>query len=233
MLAADGASVADAVVSERASAASAADLGDYYLHLRDHRAAEGCRADPPQPAVRGTNAIAAASDIFSPGGFDVAVLLLADVLARIIEVGVCIEDGIILGHSPDVTDLLLDSVLPLMFLLAVRDVFEKVYNGAEQRAESGESAPSSGGRHDGDRLQPGPGQPGPERPRPRAGGSPTGSSTTSSTPNRGPPSVARCSMRSAAAPPWAVRSGWAISSAAQESRSWRATGPPRPPRRQP
>jgi long-chain acyl-CoA synthetase len=61
-------------------------------------------------------------------------LPLAHVFARIIEVG-CLEAGITLGHCPDLADLLpsLDSFKP-SFVLAVPRVFEKVYNGAEQKA---------------------------------------------------------------------------------------------------
>jgi len=61
-------------------------------------------------------------------------LPLAHVFARVIEVGT-LEAGIVLGHCPDMDDLLPDlgSFKPT-FVLAVPRVFEKVYNGAEARA---------------------------------------------------------------------------------------------------
>jgi long-chain acyl-CoA synthetase len=61
-------------------------------------------------------------------------LPLAHVFARVIEVGT-LEAGIVLGHTPDMADLLPDlaSFQPT-FVLAVPRVFEKVYNGAEARA---------------------------------------------------------------------------------------------------
>jgi long-chain acyl-CoA synthetase len=61
-------------------------------------------------------------------------LPLAHVFARIIEVG-CLDGGIVIGHCQDMNDLLPDlaSFQPT-FVLAVPRVFEKVYNGAEQRA---------------------------------------------------------------------------------------------------
>ncbi|MGH2928446.1 MAG: AMP-dependent synthetase/ligase, partial [Solirubrobacteraceae bacterium] len=61
-------------------------------------------------------------------------LPLAHVFARAIEVGT-LEAGIVLGHCPDMNDLLPDlgSFKPT-FVLAVPRVFEKVYNGAEARA---------------------------------------------------------------------------------------------------
>ena len=233
VLAADGASVADDVVSERASAASAADLATIIYTSGTTGRPKGCELTHRNLLSEVRNASAAAPEIFSAGGSTLLFLPLAHVLARVIQVG-CIEDGIILGHSPDVTNLLPDlgSFRPT-FLLAVPRVFEKVYNGAEQKAESeGKGAifrraartAIAYSRALDSQAQGGRG------PAP-ACGSPTGSSTASSTPNCGPPSVARCSTRSAAAPPWA--SGWVTSSAAQESRSWRATGSPRPPRRQP
>jgi long-chain acyl-CoA synthetase len=63
-------------------------------------------------------------------------LPLAHSFARIIEVG-CLEAGVVLGHIPDVSTLLADlaSFRP-SFILAVPRVFEKVYNGAEQRASA-------------------------------------------------------------------------------------------------
>ena len=61
-------------------------------------------------------------------------LPLAHVFARIIDVG-CLDGGIVIGHCKDMNDLLPDlaSFRPT-FVLAVPRVFEKVYNGAEQRA---------------------------------------------------------------------------------------------------
>jgi len=73
------------------------------------------------------------------GTGDASTLLflpLAHVFARIIEVG-CIEGGIVLGHCASLTDILpaLATFRPT-FILAVPRVFEKVFNGAQQRAES-------------------------------------------------------------------------------------------------
>ncbi|MGY1985227.1 AMP-dependent synthetase/ligase [Blastococcus sp. SYSU DS0669] len=64
-------------------------------------------------------------------------LPLAHVFARIIEVG-CIQNGARLGHTPDLASLLADlgSFRPT-FLVAVPRVFEKVYNGARQKAHAG------------------------------------------------------------------------------------------------
>ncbi|WP_106398371.1 AMP-dependent synthetase/ligase [Actinocorallia populi] len=71
------------------------------------------------------------------GGSTLLFLPLAHVFARLIQVLV-IESGVVLGHSPDIKNLLEDlgSFRP-SFLLAVPRVFEKVYNGAEQKAIAG------------------------------------------------------------------------------------------------
>ncbi len=71
------------------------------------------------------------------GGSTLLFLPLAHVFARLIQVLV-IESGVVLGHSPDIKNLLEDlgSFRPT-FLLAVPRVFEKVYNGAEQKAVAG------------------------------------------------------------------------------------------------
>ena len=71
------------------------------------------------------------------GGSTLLFLPLAHVFARLIQVLV-IEAGVVLGHSPDIKNLLddLGSFRPT-FLLAVPRVFEKVYNGAEQKATAG------------------------------------------------------------------------------------------------
>jgi long-chain acyl-CoA synthetase len=136
-LAADGASVAADVLNERASAANAADLATIIYTSGTTGRPKGCELTHRNLLSEVRNASAAAPEIFSAsGGSTLLFLPLAHVLARVIQVG-CIEDGIILGHSPDVTNLLPDlgSFRPT-FLLAVPRVFEKVYNGAEQKAES-------------------------------------------------------------------------------------------------
>ena len=74
------------------------------------------------PAMRADNA---SSLLFLP---------LAHVFARIIEVA-CVQNGARLGHTGDVTQLLADlGTFQPTFLVAVPRVFEKVYNGARQKA---------------------------------------------------------------------------------------------------
>ena len=63
-------------------------------------------------------------------------LPLAHVFARIIQVG-CVRSGVRMGHTADVRDLLvhLEDFKPT-FILAVPRVFEKVFNGASQKAHA-------------------------------------------------------------------------------------------------
>jgi long-chain acyl-CoA synthetase len=64
-------------------------------------------------------------------------LPLAHVFARIIQVG-CVQNGARLGHTGDLTQLLADlGTFQPTFLVAVPRVFEKVYNGARQKAHAG------------------------------------------------------------------------------------------------
>ena len=136
-LAADGAAVSDETVAGRAAAAGAADLATIIYTSGTTGRPKGCELTHRNLLSEVRNASAAAPEIFGvAGGSTLLFLPLAHVLARVIQVG-CLEDGIILGHSPDVTNLLPDlgSFRPT-FLLAVPRVFEKVYNGAELKADS-------------------------------------------------------------------------------------------------
>ncbi|WP_138756645.1 AMP-dependent synthetase/ligase [Modestobacter altitudinis] len=71
---------------------------------------------------------------------DASLLLfipLAHVLARVLEIG-ALQNRVVLGHTPDVKDLLGDlGRFQPTFLLAVPRVFEKVYNGAKASADEG------------------------------------------------------------------------------------------------
>jgi long-chain acyl-CoA synthetase len=84
------------------------------------------------------NAVEGLREVVSePGSRTLLFMPLAHVFARFIHV-LCIPAGAVLGHSPDTRTLLEDlaSFRPT-FILAVPRVFEKVYNGAEQKAIAG------------------------------------------------------------------------------------------------
>ena len=136
-LRAEGTSVGDETVAGRATAAGADDLATIIYTSGTTGRPKGCELTHRNLLAEVRNASAAAPEIFKATvGSTLLFLPLAHVLARVIEVG-CIDDGIVLGHSPDVNNLLPDlgSFRPT-FLLAVPRVFEKVYNGAEQKADA-------------------------------------------------------------------------------------------------
>ena len=88
------------------------------------------------------NAIERLDEVVSPEGVRTLLFLpLAHVFARLIQV-VIVQAGVQLGHSPDVKNLLPDlAAYQPTFLLAVPRVFEKVYNGAAQKAADGGRGP--------------------------------------------------------------------------------------------
>jgi long-chain acyl-CoA synthetase len=136
-LRAEGTAVTDETVAERATAAGADDLATVIYTSGTTGRPKGCELTHRNLLAEVRNASASAPEIFGARGRSTLLFLpLAHVLARVIEVG-CLDSGIVLGHSPDVANLLPDlgSFRPT-FLLAVPRVFEKVYNGAEQKADA-------------------------------------------------------------------------------------------------
>jgi len=137
-LRAAGAGIGDDVITERASTAKAADLATVIYTSGTTGRPKGCELthenllfDVRNAFLGPLNRVAEVQDAST-----LLFLPLAHVFARIIQVG-CIECGIVLGHCGDITALLpaLASFRPT-FILAVPRVFEKVYNGAEQKAAS-------------------------------------------------------------------------------------------------
>jgi long-chain acyl-CoA synthetase len=137
-LVADGSVVPAEAVAERAKAAVSGDLATLIYTSGTTGRPKGCQ-------LTHENLLADARNAFmgplAPLNADAApstllFLPLAHSFARIIEVGT-LEAGVVLGHCPDMMDLLPDlaSYQPT-FILAVPRVFEKVFNSAEQKAAS-------------------------------------------------------------------------------------------------
>jgi long-chain acyl-CoA synthetase len=133
-----GSQVADAAVYERRSTARAADLATIIYTSGTTGRPKGCELthrnflelarnahEGPMREVVGENAAEGSTLLFLP---------LAHVFARFIQV-LCVESGVTMGHTPDIADVVPDlGTFRPTFLLAVPRVFEKVYNGAEQKA---------------------------------------------------------------------------------------------------
>ena len=135
-LRAAGADVGDEVITERAAAARASDLATVIYTSGTTGRPKGCELTHENLLADVRNAFSGplATMTETAGASTLLFLPLAHVFARIIEVG-CIDGGIVLGHCAD-----LDALLPALasfqptFILAVPRVFEKVFNGAEQKA---------------------------------------------------------------------------------------------------
>ncbi|GAA4290925.1 AMP-dependent synthetase/ligase [Actinomadura luteofluorescens] len=129
-----GEDVGDVRVEERRRSRRAADIATLVYTSGTTGRPKGCEITHGNLVSTARNAVQGAiAEIAVEGSSTLLFLPLAHVFARLIEVAT-IEGGIVLGHS-DVPNLLPDlaSFRPT-FLLAVPRVFEKVYNGAEQKA---------------------------------------------------------------------------------------------------
>ncbi len=85
------------------------------------------------------NVVAGASDLFlKPGGSTLLFLPVAHVFGRMVEIG-AIRAGLHLAHCSDPVGKLIPDLKSFKptFVLAVPRIFEKVYNGAEAKAEAG------------------------------------------------------------------------------------------------
>ncbi|TNY36231.1 AMP-dependent synthetase/ligase [Thermomonospora catenispora] len=129
-----GAEVSDETLTERRTSRKSSDLATIIYTSGTTGRPKGCELTHANFLETSRNAIEGAlNEIAIDGAQTLLFLPLAHVFARLIQV-LTIEAGIVLGHS-DIPSLLPDlaSFRPT-FLLAVPRVFEKVYNGAEQKA---------------------------------------------------------------------------------------------------
>lgn len=98
---------------------------------------KGCELTHKSFVDHSRNAAAELPEIANPEQQSLIFLPLAHILARYVSV-LCVHSGIKVGHLGDSRQVA--QVLPTFkptFLLAVPRVFEKVYNGAELKAEAG------------------------------------------------------------------------------------------------
>ena len=135
-LTAAGADVSTATLDSRARSRGAEDIATIIYTSGTTGRPKGCELTHENLLAAVRNAfMGPLASIHADGTATTLLFLpLAHVFARVIEVGT-LEAGIVLGHCPDMNDLLPDlaSFKPT-FVLAVPRVFEKVYNGAEAKA---------------------------------------------------------------------------------------------------
>jgi long-chain acyl-CoA synthetase len=133
-----GAAVGEEIITERAAGAKLSDVATVIYTSGTTGRPKGCELTH-ENLLADVHNVLLGPLAFVTGVPDPATLLflpLAHVFARLIEVA-CIEGGIVLGHCGDSGALVpaLGSFRPT-FVLAVPRVFEKVYNSAEQKADS-------------------------------------------------------------------------------------------------
>ncbi|ARJ05131.1 long-chain-fatty-acid--CoA ligase [Cnuibacter physcomitrellae] len=136
-LASSGIDVPDEEVERRRRLAKGSDLATLIYTSGTMGRPKGCILTHSNFVELSRNAAVAMSDVVKPGASTVLFITTAHVFARFISV-MSVHAGVKVGHQADTKRLLeaLGSFKPT-FLLAVPRVFEKVYNSAEQKAESG------------------------------------------------------------------------------------------------
>ena len=171
-----------------------------HLHLRHHRAAQGLRAHPRQLHLRGGEHRGGdARGVRRPRVPRRCCSCRWRTCSAASSRSPASTARVRLGHTADVTHLLDDLAgFRPTFLLAVPRVFEKIFNGAQQKADR---------RRQGRRSS--------TRPRPPP--SPTARRSTPAAPASGCACSTRCSTGSStpsSAPRWAAGSRWAVSGGA-------------------
>jgi len=135
-LRAEGKNVDDAEVERRRSIAQGKDIATIIYTSGSTGQPKGCVLTHSNFVELTRNTLVALGEVINPQASTLLFIPIAHVFARFISV-LCVAAGARVGHQPDTKQLVpsLQSFKP-SFLLAVPRVFEKVYNSAEQKAES-------------------------------------------------------------------------------------------------
>jgi long-chain acyl-CoA synthetase len=136
-LTAAGRTVGDEAVAERRAGVGRDDLATLIYTSGTTGRPKGCELTHGALYADVANCTPALEQLFREGSSTLLFLPLAHVFARIIQCG-ALSTRTTLGHSADVKNLLDDlAVFKPTFILSVPRVFEKVYNGAKQKAHAG------------------------------------------------------------------------------------------------
>ena len=133
-----GKDVEDAEIERRRNIANGDDIATLIYTSGSTGKPKGCVLTHSNFVELSRNSARSLSEVVDmPGASTVLFITTAHVFARFISI-LAIHAGVRTGHEPDTKNLVptLGSFKPT-FLLAVPRVFEKVYNSAEQNAESG------------------------------------------------------------------------------------------------
>jgi len=129
-----GVGVADADVETRRRSLTSDSLATLIYTSGTTGRPKGCQLTHGNFLSEVRNIVRGLPELFNEQGSTLLFLPLAHVFARAIEVG-CVEAGVLMGHTPDVKNLLADlEVFRPTFVLSVPRVFEKIYNSAQAKA---------------------------------------------------------------------------------------------------
>jgi long-chain acyl-CoA synthetase len=132
-----GSDTAEDEVHARRRAVRAADLATLIYTSGTTGRPKGCELTHRNLVTEIKTVATAVPDLLAPGSSVLLFLPLAHVFGKVIQCG-ALYTRTIVGHSPDIRSLVADlQAFRPTFLLAVPRVFEKVYNGARQRAHDG------------------------------------------------------------------------------------------------
>ncbi|HQR79443.1 MAG TPA: long-chain fatty acid--CoA ligase [Actinomycetota bacterium] len=135
-LSSSGTDVDDDALDARRAAVQPGDMATIIYTSGTTGRPKGCVLTHSNLRFETDNVTGSMPDLFEAHGSTLLFLPLAHVFGRVIQVG-CIESGTILGHAPDVKNLLNDlAEFRPQFILSVPRVFEKVFNSAQMKASA-------------------------------------------------------------------------------------------------
>ena len=139
ILAKAGASISDDELDQRRNSLAPSDLATLIYTSGTTGKPKGVQLTHENFIAECGNVVAGASDLFlKPGGSTLLFLPVAHVFGRMVQIG-AIRAGLHMAHCSDPVGRLMPDLASFKptFVLAVPRIFEKVYNGAEAKADAG------------------------------------------------------------------------------------------------